>query len=214
MIKKTSLVDQIYDKTRNDIINLQYPLGGRLSISNLQEKYDVSSTPVREALNRLQNEGLVEYENNVGAKIMQMTERDVLEIQQLAMVLHTAAIELSMNKGKNDVMAEEIKKYIDKYKIATTVKEKTNCIYNIMSVFYKYCGNQRLDNSMKSIQGQQLILRNIYGTKNMGGTDNTDTFMEILEGVREGNTVRVIAALRENEKRATPVILESVKERS
>lgn len=212
MIKKISLVDQIYEKTRSDIINLEYPLGSRLSISNLQEKYNVSSTPVREALNRLQNEGLVEYENNVGAKVIQLTERDVMEIQQLAMVLHTAAIELSMNKGNNEVMAREIMKYISKYKSATTALERTNSVHNIIGVFYKYCENERLDNNMKFIQGQQLILRNLYGKNAFSENGNIDNFMEIYDGVFSGDIGRVTAALKDNQLRATSIILNSIKE--
>ena len=60
ILRKQSLVDQIYDQIRSEIINLQVPLGSRLNVSELQERYGGSSTPIREAINRLQKEGLVE----------------------------------------------------------------------------------------------------------------------------------------------------------
>ena len=83
VLKKQSLVDQIYDQIRLGIITLKMPLGSRLNVSELQEKYGVSSTPIREAINRLQKEGLVEYENNIGARVVSISEDDVKEIQEL-----------------------------------------------------------------------------------------------------------------------------------
>ena len=64
VIKRVSLVDQVYEKLRERIVQLKIPFGSKLNVSKLQEEYGVSSTPVREALNRLLNEGLIEFENN------------------------------------------------------------------------------------------------------------------------------------------------------
>ena len=69
VIKRVSLVDQVYEKLRERIVQLKIPFGSKLNVSKLQEEYGVSSTPVREALNRLLNEGLIEFENNVIRKI-------------------------------------------------------------------------------------------------------------------------------------------------
>ena len=56
-IKKRSLVDMVYEKLREAIIQLQLPLGSKLNVNELQEKIGVSCTPIREAINRLQQEG-------------------------------------------------------------------------------------------------------------------------------------------------------------
>jgi len=210
MVKKVSLVDQIYEQTRKDIVDLVYPLGSRLSISDLQEKYGVSSTPVREALNRLQREGLVEYENNVGAKVIQLTSKDVVEIQQLALVLHTAAIDFSMNSGNNEVMAAEILQRIEEYKKAKSVIERTYSVHHLVGVFYKYCENERLDANMGFIKGQQLILRNLYGSVTKPEAGRTDNFMKMYQGVLKGDKDKVIAALKSNESEAMQTILEKV----
>ena len=69
-IKKQSLVDQIYQRLRENIITMQLPLGSHLNVNELQSQMGVSCTPIREAINRLQQEGLVVYENNVGARVL------------------------------------------------------------------------------------------------------------------------------------------------
>ena len=61
ILKIQSLVDQIYDEIKKQIIELIIPLGSKLNVSGLQDKFGVSSTPIREAINRLQKDGIVEY---------------------------------------------------------------------------------------------------------------------------------------------------------
>ena len=79
-IKKRSLVDQVYEMLRGDIITLRRPLGSKLNVNELQDELGVSCTPIREAVNRLQQEGLVVYENNVGAHILDLDQHDITEI--------------------------------------------------------------------------------------------------------------------------------------
>ena len=63
-IKKRSLVDQVYEMLRGDIITLRRPLGSKLNVNELQDELGVSCTPIREAVNRLQQEGLIEFYRN------------------------------------------------------------------------------------------------------------------------------------------------------
>ena len=91
VIKRMSLVDQVYEKLKDKIVQLKIPFGSKLNVSKLQEEYGVSSTPVREALNRLLNEGLIEFENNVGARVIDITEDDVRRIQEVSFAYEMAA---------------------------------------------------------------------------------------------------------------------------
>lgn len=83
----------------------------------MQEEYGVSSTPVREALNRLLNEGLIEFENNVGARVIDITEEDVREIQEIAFAYQMVAARNALRNGDAQQMADEIGKYIEEYRL-------------------------------------------------------------------------------------------------
>lgn len=135
VIKRVSLVDQVYDKIRKRIIDLEVPFGSKLNVSKLQEEYGVSSTPVREALNRLLNEGLIEFENNVGASVVDITADDVIEVQELEAAYEMAAVRYAMQKGDITRMAEEILKYIEDYRITDNLKDSCICIRRIKDVF-------------------------------------------------------------------------------
>ena len=97
-IKKRSLVDQVYEICAA-ISSRWRPLGSKLNVNELQDELGVVAPPIREAVNRLQQEGLVVYENNVGAHILDLDQHDITEIEQLAMTLHCAAIRLAMAHG-------------------------------------------------------------------------------------------------------------------
>lgn len=212
VLKKQSLSDQLYQQIRTKIIDLSYPLGSKLNVSELQEIYEVSSTPIREAINRLQVEGLVTYENNVGARVLTLHKKDITEIQDLAVVLHSAAIRFAMARGNHALMAKEMEEYLKDYNNAGTDKEEVTSIFNFIGVFYKYCGNERLDNNMKVIQGEQLLLRYLYLTKAKGDKSENNYLVQMKDGVLAENVDGIIKALEQNYISVTPVLIKAIAE--
>ena len=76
---------RIRDIIRADIINGVLGAGERLKTVELAERYGVSQVPVREALQQLQGEGLVEIEPNRGASVRCIDSKfisDVFEIRE------------------------------------------------------------------------------------------------------------------------------------
>ncbi len=200
-IKKRSLVDQVYERLRADIITLRLPLGSKVNVNELQDVLGVSCTPIREAINRLQQEGLISYENNVGAHVLTLTPRDVEEIQQLATTLHCAAARLAMERGDHAVMAGQLRRRLAEFQTAGSPQAQVQAVHHFIEVFYLHCGNRRLDRSMLSIQGQQLLLRNIYAASGPDTARDGADFERICAGVEAGDVERVCAAITENAAR-------------
>lgn len=78
--------DTVYDRLRADIVGGAIPTGRRLVAADLAERYGSSTNPVREALQQLRGEGLVEILPNRGARVREVSAdfiRDVAEIEQL-----------------------------------------------------------------------------------------------------------------------------------
>lgn len=209
-IKKRSLVDQVYERLRSDIITLRLPLGSKVNVNELQDTLGVSCTPIREAVNRLQQEGLVTYENNVGAKVLTLAPRDVEEIQQLATTLHCAAAKLAMERGDRKVMAEQLRRRLGEFRAAETPAALTSAVHHFVEVFYVHCGNRRLDKSMLSIQGQQLLVRNLYAQRGVDKPADTADFERICRGVETGDADQVYDALRAYAARMEHTVAESL----
>jgi len=204
-IKKQSLVDQLYSQLREEIITLRYPLGSRLNVNEIQDDYGVSSTPLREALNRLQQEGLVVAENNVGVSILSLDAHDVDEIEELALTLQGAAVKLSLQRGDRAQMQQHIDEQLARYTAARSPRERVRAVFELIGTFYRYCGNQRLDSSMVAVQGQVLLLRQIYMLC-PGSDQDLDLLTRVSEGLRAGDEGAILAALTAYSERSRKAI--------
>ena len=211
-IKKQSLVDMVYHKLRESIIQLQLPLGSKLNVNELQARMGVSCTPIREAINRLQQEGLVVYENNVGAHIISLAPHDVLEIQQLAMTLHAAAIHLAMVNGDRATIVAELRKQLEDYTNAKTEHDEVMAVKEFIGTFYHNCGNRRLDRHMLAIQGQQTLLRYIYASCLHERAADVEVFHEMLLDTINGDANAVCDTLQLFTDRMTRVVEAAVTE--
>jgi DNA-binding GntR family transcriptional regulator len=81
-VKKVSLRQKVYELIRQEIITCELPPGQQLSEFDLADKYEVSKTPVREALTSLQQDALVEYLPNRGFMVSMISVKDVQEIYE------------------------------------------------------------------------------------------------------------------------------------
>ena len=222
VIKRVSLVDQVYDKLRDRIVNFKIPFGSKLNVSKLQEEFGVSSTPVREALNRLLNDGLIEFENNVGARVIDVNAEDVQQFQELVFATDMAAARYAMKRGSRPDMAKEIYSYIEDYRNSNGIAQSCDCIRNIKSVFYKNSGNALLNESMQSMTGMDEILHALFSMpREKGGSggyyhSGITYFEKIYDAVMENDFAKVCDALEEHMIWARKYILknlETVKER-
>ncbi|MDX8499785.1 GntR family transcriptional regulator [Mesorhizobium sp. VK4C] len=85
--------ERIYLILRDRICLLDYPPGSRLSEEELAQEFEISRTPVRRVLARLESEGLVQSVHGVGTIV---TDVDIEELQQV----YHLRLELALLVGK------------------------------------------------------------------------------------------------------------------
>jgi len=93
-----TVVDNIYNKFKENIINLEIELGSRINIQKISEEFCISHIAIREALGRLVNEGLVLYKPRKGYYIIQLTCIDLEEIYDLRKMIECYALKKGMEK--------------------------------------------------------------------------------------------------------------------
>ena len=91
--KPSELKDWAYEIIKKAILDLHFSPGAQLRIHDLTEQMQVSRTPVREALLRLENEGLVRAVSRVGFFVTEITRRDLRELFELRELLESRATE-------------------------------------------------------------------------------------------------------------------------
>ena len=82
--KSVSLADQVFEKLENDIITGVYARGEILTELKLVEQLEVSRTPIREALRRLEQERLIK-ESGKGSVVLGITLEDLIDIMNIRM---------------------------------------------------------------------------------------------------------------------------------
>ena len=91
---RLSLVDAAYEQIRRRILDNVWPPGHRALEQEVALALGMSRTPVREALMRLQNEGLVEVIPRHGMRVLPVSPTDMREIYQILTALECMAAEL------------------------------------------------------------------------------------------------------------------------
>jgi DNA-binding GntR family transcriptional regulator len=91
-ILPAQLERRVFEALKNEILSGALAPGAQLVEARIAEELGVSKTPVREALIRLQRDGLVQIEPYRGARVIQPSDRDVAEISELRLVIETAIV--------------------------------------------------------------------------------------------------------------------------
>ena len=116
---KVSLADQIYQTIEKKIIQGEYVRGDVLTENEIADKLGVSRTPVREALNRLEHDSMVE-ETGKGVRIIGISPEDIMTMYNARLVLEGMCI----RETAENITAEELSKLKDIVEYAEYCLEK------------------------------------------------------------------------------------------
>jgi DNA-binding GntR family transcriptional regulator len=94
-----TIATAIQNRVRDDILDLKLKPGQTLRFDWLREKYNVSLSPLREALMRLIAEGLVLLEDHRGFRVAPVSTEHLLDLTMVRSEMEALAIRLSIEKG-------------------------------------------------------------------------------------------------------------------
>ncbi|MFC5522196.1 GntR family transcriptional regulator [Polaromonas jejuensis] len=156
-----SLAVQIAARLRQAIIEGELALGSQIPEETLAQSFGVSRTPVREALNQLQLQGLVHVRPQVGSFVFYPTVDDVTELCQFRCVIEPRAAELAYRNDKISTVGA-IEAAIAEMESA--VKRRDTVAYgradtSLHEAMFTHCGNTYLQESYKLAAGKIAALR-------------------------------------------------------
>lgn len=171
-LNKSTLSEQIYQILRSDILTSRIPMGEKLTLKMLQERFEVSSTPIREALTRLAEDELVVCYSNVGVNVIQLSEKDLQELYRFMGDMDALAILYAAEHHDQQKLLAELSQNISftdsiLQKAALTPEETASwitCSDNFHLIFYNYCNNSRLIHASEKLRSQLTIFSNRYET--------------------------------------------------
>jgi DNA-binding GntR family transcriptional regulator len=90
--KPVGLTDWAYEQIKEAILKIQFVPGTQLQIESLVLELGISRTPIREALLRLEKDGLVRVLPRVGFFVKEFTSRDLEELYEVRELLESRAV--------------------------------------------------------------------------------------------------------------------------
>jgi DNA-binding GntR family transcriptional regulator len=93
-----NLYERVYIYLWDKIVLNQLPPGSRINYEELIEELGVSKTPLRDAINRLQQEGLIEVKPRSGTFVSIPKVKDIIEIYDVRKALESQAVQLASQR--------------------------------------------------------------------------------------------------------------------
>lgn len=95
----TTVSEQAFQALRQDVLSGRHAPESKLKLDALQSLYSFSSSPLREALNRLVQEGLVKADERRGFRVTPISPADLADITRMRLMLDIPALTESIQAG-------------------------------------------------------------------------------------------------------------------
>ncbi|MGD8563025.1 MAG: GntR family transcriptional regulator [Desulfarculaceae bacterium] len=210
---KEDLVSKIYDELRAQILTYRLSPGVKISDMEVARKMGISRTPVREALNRLSEKGLVIIKHNRGFTVSTLTLKDINDIYTLREVLEGLSVKLAMERADKEL----IKKLNDVHGKFRDLMEKDDIIglQDLDEKFHDliviYSGNELLMQNLRNLHDRVRIARRYTYGRVSGLKDTYAGHGKVLEQMVAGNSAMAVKAMQRHIRNAKKYLMEILK---
>lgn len=158
------LKELVYLELKHKILTGEIASQTRLMEIDLSEKMNVSRTPIREAIKRLADDGLVKVEPRRGAYVANISIKDMLDVFEVREDMEGFVAKLASQRITEE-QKEELKKIAAEYEAATKKPNKESII-ELDEKFHNYivecCNNETLSELINYVQELSLRFRYLY----------------------------------------------------
>lgn len=171
-----NLKERITSDLRNAIVNGEFELGQSLSEASLSDIFNVSKTPVREALFTLKQEGLIDIIPQKGSFVFRPDEASIMELCQFRSYLEPVAAAESLRHNRDEFL-EALEVCIVKMAHKYRNQDFAGFLQldsEFHESFFRFCGNELLQKSYHLVQYHIGAIRSHL-------TSTDDAFEEIIE---------------------------------
>lgn len=210
--ERMPLGQYVFEKLKQAIIRGEIAPGDRLVESRIAEALDISRTPVREAIHKLEREGLLKKLPKGGFLAMNLSKEDIKETFGIRSVLESYAAKLAaLNHQEEELepLEEKIKEFqfqLDK----GALDELTRINTEFHNLLYGLSKSPKLIKMINDLGDQIYRYRKIIlKISDMGQTSNED-HMEMLSAIKKRDTERAEILVREHILRGQGIVLKAL----
>src|SRR6201987_5023726 len=97
-----SIVDRVYEQLKAMAVSFEFKPGERLNEGELAKRLGGSRTPLREALNRLKNEGFLRFTPGRGFFGRELDAHEIFDLYELRKSIEVASVRLAVKRAKDE----------------------------------------------------------------------------------------------------------------
>jgi len=201
MINSTPLNEQIATELKKEITLGKFKPGQRIDIEQLANRWNVSTTPIRDALKSLEKAGFVVFEPRKSVMVASFDLKTFTDQFELRRAYECLAVELSIYRIPEKEIADtsiKIKSALAEFK-ETQENEVLDKVDNLVhKMVLDYCDNELLVEKMKDLTSLISWARRVVIQKPKNYEEAAIEHIQIIEQLKERNMEGAVSAMRQH----------------
>lgn len=196
-IERNSVADQVYALLKSDILNGQISLGERVVESKVASRLRISRAPVREAVQRLIQEGLLETRTHHGPSVIQLTRDDIKQLYEVRIAIESRAI-IALCKAQNADHLQQLELQITKMRQASHSGDAKALVENELefhTMLCRFAGNAYLLRISESLQDQVRLALTLDNANYSEMRNVAEEHTPLVQAIRSGDSTAAIQQL-------------------
>ncbi|WP_319518512.1 GntR family transcriptional regulator [uncultured Martelella sp.] len=191
-----SLTLLVVDRIREMIVEDEIELGALISENDLAARLGVSRSPIREALQRLEIERLVQIFPQRGTFVFQFEEKQLEQTFEMRDILESGALQICIRHDR-DLIVERLDESLEKGAVALrqSAAEFRKADAGFHSTIVETCGNRDLIDAYVRISGRVRSLLNRLARTDAELQGSQNDHAAIVDHIRAGRDADAVQAL-------------------
>lgn len=192
--------EEIAKQLRDEIISGVYKPRERLIEAELSKKYNVSRTPIREAIKQLELAGLIKVEPYHGAMIAEIDPEEIRDIYEVRCALEGTATYMATARMTPEVLILLEQSIL---KMEQYAKEKQNLLYTEENerfhwLIYNHCGNKVLIGLIHDLLGRTATFRHLSSRSTSNIKITVEDHKNLFNAIKAGDAAKAQALSAEH----------------
>lgn len=194
--QRRRLADEVYDQLVAAIMSREIGPDDRLVQEKLATELEISRTPVREALLRLEKEGVLHLANSGGFRLAKITEEETLELYQARTAIEGQAARILAARNDPEEL-EGLRDVIRHNERMTNPSTKDYFVANrtIHRAFMEAAGNRFLLEMFDMIWGRAMAFHLFAAIENTDIASSLGNHMALVDVLATGDRSKALEAL-------------------
>jgi DNA-binding GntR family transcriptional regulator len=210
--KRENLRAKVYFELKNSILEFELKPGEKIQETKIAEALGVSRTPIREALNKLEQEGLIKIISNKGYYVSDVTSKEIEELYDVREALEIFAVRAAFKRATKEDWELLEKTLLDnnKYENIKDLERPKGVFFKDSHRFHeemaRISNNHTLQQIMDSISDKIYRLNWMHIFIDRSKKSNQE-HLEIVEHLKKGHVEKAVEATREHIRNSKENIL-------